>query len=528
MRTTLSRRTGSTITAAALALCTAAAVGAPTVPTGAAVGNGCGYTHSLSDLNGDGFDDTVIGDPYATVSGKAEAGTITVLFGDADGRIGEGVRRVLTQASVGGSAVEAGDHFGGSVAIGHLLMRRCADLLIGSPGEDWNGHADAGIAQIITFTPDAEGGPGTAHGRVLTQANTGGSVEAGDQFGATAAISPDQSDTSAGAIGAPGEDAGSIKDAGAVNTVSFSYDNLVRVREQREGTAGVPGVPEAGDRFGSALMFAQLFAEPAEPGFEAVNAGLVVGAPGDVVSGHDNAGSVTYMNANECVNCGGKPLQYTQDSPDVPGSAEAGDQFGYSLASDSVDASTNEFIFHDVVVGSPGEDIGGIVDAGSITQFRSTSGGAWVARGSLSQADAKVPGSPETGDRFGHSLAFLNGRQASRLLVGSPYEDVGSVVDAGMVVALGPDGTLLEPVAYTENSPGTPGNVAAHDRFGLTLGSVTGVREDIGTISSPYHGVGSVFVLGYDDTRAWVPGQGGIPATGAGRFGWSLSSRNGF
>lgn len=55
------------------------------------------------DVNADGFDDAVVGNPYATVSGHREAGSVMVLFGDADGRIGEGGRRVLTQASFGGS-----------------------------------------------------------------------------------------------------------------------------------------------------------------------------------------------------------------------------------------------------------------------------------------------------------------------------------------------------------------------------------------------------------------------------------------
>ena len=50
-------------------------------------------TSSVIDYNGDGYDDAAVGDPYATVNGQCQAGAVTVLFGDADGRIGEGARR---------------------------------------------------------------------------------------------------------------------------------------------------------------------------------------------------------------------------------------------------------------------------------------------------------------------------------------------------------------------------------------------------------------------------------------------------
>jgi hypothetical protein len=56
---------------------------------------------SYRDLNGDGFEDAVVVDPYATVNGQTEAGTVTVLFGGDDRRIGEGARQTLTQADLG-------------------------------------------------------------------------------------------------------------------------------------------------------------------------------------------------------------------------------------------------------------------------------------------------------------------------------------------------------------------------------------------------------------------------------------------
>jgi len=80
-------------------ICAAVLIGMPAqAAPGKAVA--CSTTASQLDVNGDGYDDAVVGNLYATVNGKAEAGSITVLFGDADCRIGEGNRLVLTQNSV--------------------------------------------------------------------------------------------------------------------------------------------------------------------------------------------------------------------------------------------------------------------------------------------------------------------------------------------------------------------------------------------------------------------------------------------
>lgn len=53
----------------------------------------------------------------------------------------------------------------------------------------------------------------------------------------------------------------------------------------------------------------------------------------------------------------------------------------------------------------------------------------------ISQSDDNVPGAPEGGDQYGYSLAVydadLDG--CSDLVVGTPYEDVGTAPDAGSV-----------------------------------------------------------------------------------------------
>ena len=103
-----------------------------------------------SDFNGDGRSDTVVGDPFATVDGQAGAGRVTVFYGDDDGRIGEGARGIVSQASpsVGGSP-EAGDRFGFALAVADINCDDYTDLVVGSPYEDSGSAVDSGSVQII-------------------------------------------------------------------------------------------------------------------------------------------------------------------------------------------------------------------------------------------------------------------------------------------------------------------------------------------------------------------------------------------
>ena len=79
-----------------LAVAVAAPLWLAASPAAHAEADGCA-TGLKSDFNGDGRSDTVVADPYATVNGQAQAGRVIVLYGDADGRIGEGARGVIYQ-----------------------------------------------------------------------------------------------------------------------------------------------------------------------------------------------------------------------------------------------------------------------------------------------------------------------------------------------------------------------------------------------------------------------------------------------
>ena len=85
---------------------------------------------------------------------------MTVLFGGADGRIGEGERRVLTQRDLGrDSGVGGPFRLVGQHLFVLVLGTACYGLMIGAPGEDVDGHEDAGMAHVFLINSGPEGEP---------------------------------------------------------------------------------------------------------------------------------------------------------------------------------------------------------------------------------------------------------------------------------------------------------------------------------------------------------------------------------
>jgi hypothetical protein len=118
----------------------------------------------------------------------------------------------------------------------------------------------------------------------------------------------------------------------------------------------------------------------------------------------------------------------TQADKDVPGRAEAGDRFGAAL-------TTGVFNCRDIrslAVGSPGEDVGTVGNAGSVTFVGFPNEDNVICAGKLIRQGRQLPGRPEAGDAVGTSLGEIDGEpdleenKFDTLLVGTPGEDVGT------------------------------------------------------------------------------------------------------
>ncbi|OPG04748.1 hypothetical protein B1R27_23895 [Streptomyces sp. GKU 895] len=192
---------------------------------------------------------------------------------------------------------------------------------------------------------------------------------------------------------------------------------------------------------------------------------IAIADPEATVGGKARAGRI------DVVYGGGKGTKrLDQDLAEVPGAAEAGDQFGFSLASFDV----NEDGCDDLAVGIPHEAIGTAADAGYVSVLYGSPTG--LAQGtaavSYSQDQEAVPGASEAGDWFGYSLAAGSTGGQPFLIIGAPGEDLTTtepMVDAGLV-AYWRGGAFAD---IHQDTAGVPGTVEKDDRFGAQVAATS-------------------------------------------------------
>ena len=481
-----------------------------TLPAGCAAG-------LESDFNGDGYSDAVVGDPDATVDGQARAGRVVVLYGDSDGRIGQGGRDTLSQGAdnVGGTA-EATDRFGFALAAADLNCDGYTDLVVGTPYEDIGGQADSGHLQVIWGAATGLGmGDASAQ---YTQVDFGEIIRAGDQFGyAVDALEDAEHDGGAVppayvlAVGTPGGDIGSDIDAGWVGTLTPSGSGFY-VDALTQDTTGIPGLAEPGDRFGTSVSLNYLLGN-------ALLADIAVGAPNEDVGGVLDAGTVTIV--RDLYRGTDGAVVYDQNSAGVASVPETGDRFGYSL-----DAMRTGGISR-LAVGVPYEDLGAAASAGLVQLFGGD-GSTLIVGPGLTQNTDGVADQAERGDLFGAQVAWAGpglGDTVSRLAVSAPSED-GMADNSGLVQVF-PLTDLTAELGYSQSSPGIPGEAGQGDKFGSTLAVVSGQLERVLLVGVPddvESNTGMVTVIPFagGSPRSWVPGSDGVPA-GASRLGYSVA-----
>jgi FG-GAP repeat len=214
-----------------------------------------GDTLAVGDFDRDGFADLAVGAPGEDVGAIVDAGAVNVLYGTPGGLTGAG-SQLFTQDSSGvGSVTERGDRFGDALAAGDFDHDGFADLAIGVRGENAGTIVDAGAVNVLY---GAAGGLTGVGSQIFTQNSPGipGVAERDDNVGYALAAGDFDSEGFADlAIGAPGEDVGTLDRGGAVNILPGSAGGLTGVGSQlfTQDTPGVPDSVEFDDFFGNAL-----------------------------------------------------------------------------------------------------------------------------------------------------------------------------------------------------------------------------------------------------------------------------------
>ena len=391
-------------------------------------GDRLGAALTVGNFNGDGFTDLAVGAPGEDVGATVDAGAVNVFFGSSTGL--RTPSQVLLQDNP-----ETGDRFGAALSAERISNDAFFDLVVGAPGENVGGVVDGGAANVFL---DTAGDLPSASNQTLLQDNP----ETGDQFGASLLADFFTADTFAEVVvGAPGENVGGIVDAGAAN----GFTNTTGVLPGRSTQTLLQDNVEAGDQFGAAMTtgsFGSFFAD------------LVVGAPGENVGGIVDAGAANFFPDRAASLPTVSTQTFLQDN------VEAGDRFGAAMTA----GPFNGVGFHDLVVGAPGENVGGIVDGGAANVFYDTVPS--VSSQTLLQDNV------EAGDRFGVAMTvgFFSDPSQSfvDLAVGAPGENVGATVDAGAANVFyhtTPGGRL----PGTSDQTLLQGAIEAGDQFGAAL-----------------------------------------------------------
>jgi hypothetical protein len=424
-----------------------------------------GSALAAGDFDNDGFIDLAIGVPGEDIGTIADAGAVNVLYGSASGLSAAGGQFFSqnTPGVLGGAETE--DGFGSALGVGDFNNDTFADLAIGVPSEGIGGASQAGAVNVLYGSAARLTATGNQQ---FFQGNggIGGVAEVGDEFGFVLTGGDFNNDSFDDlAIGVPFEDVGTVSDAGAINVLYGSASRLTATGNQQwlQGSGSVVGVAEESDFFGSALAAGDFNNDSF--------ADLAIGAPFEDVGSVLDAGAINVLYGSAARLTATGNQQFVQGSGGVIGVAEDGDTFGFALAT----GDFNNNGFDDLAIGAISEDIGTIADAGAVNVLYGSAARLTAAGDQqFFQGSGGLVGVAEEGDFVGAALSTgdYNNDSFADLAVGAPFEDIGTLLDAGAINTLyGSAGTLTGTGAqqFFQGSGGLAGTREEGDTFGSSL-----------------------------------------------------------
>ena len=294
-----------------------------------------GSSLAAGDFNADGFGDLAIGVPSEDVGTIADAGQASVLYGSATGlQATSPDDQVWNQDSPGIlDSAETGDLFSAALAAGDFNADGFHDLAVGIPSEDVGTVADAGALAVIYGGAGGLQADAPEDGFLnQNRRHVRDVAETGDALGSSLAPGDFNGDGYADlAVGVPSEDVSTIVDAGASAVFYGSATGLQASAPDdqlfSQNSIGVREGSEGGDTFGASVSAGDFNGD----GF----ADSAFGVPLEDIDSQADAGGANVMYGSSAGLQASSPDDqfWRQGIPGVQDSAEAGDQFGWSLAS---------------------------------------------------------------------------------------------------------------------------------------------------------------------------------------------------
>lgn len=308
-------------------------------------GDEFGAALTACDFNNDGYDDLVVASPGENLSGQVSTGAMNVFWGGPGGFTGNALLYYQGIRSIDGS-IETNDRFGETLASGDFNGDGYCDLAVGVPGEGITAASGGAVNLLWGHAGGLSGGALVYQG----VSQIGGGQETSDEF-ASALVAGDLNNDGIDelVIGAPGEAVGSEQAGGVFHVLwgsssSFLSDGIL----YRQGTYGIAGGAENGDRFGSAFAVGDLNND----GYN----DLLVGAPGEAPGALAAGGALNIVwGSSSGFSNGANTLLWESHSFLLDwyylGTLFSGDAFGAALAT----GDFNNDGYDDVIIGIPGK-----------------------------------------------------------------------------------------------------------------------------------------------------------------------------
>ena len=482
------------------------------IPGASELGDRFGYALASGDFNDDGFSDLAIGAPGdgVVLSGIGTRGRVVVIYGSPDGlstntnvgvlapqswamsKLNNTDGQILffaaeTEADIPGSSFS----FGYALAWGDFNGDGVGDLAVGSPEELVNNGDGASVelrnGGAVGILFGSRGGGLSAQSSKIFTARTLTPLEravAGDRLGSALAAG----DFIAGdgitdlAIGIPGSSFPRIFVNGSPTTPANETGAVQMLRGSFRGLIvdSFFSFGERKDQFGSVFAAGDFDGNGHQK--------LAVGVPLKDSRGLRDSGGVFIVSFDR-----GSPESirlFDQSKAFGSGNSEAGDLFGFSLASGKFNADE----FADLAIGVPFEDLViplrgttlNVQNAGEVDVIYGTNNGLSVLAGPQRWTQNLPSVGSGEGDLFGWSLSSWNfgknqfvqtGNQnisilTADLAIGAPFKTVNGAADAGAVSVLYGSHlglTSTDSQFWTQSSLGIPGGAEQGDWFGSSL-----------------------------------------------------------
>lgn len=452
---------------------------------------------AIGDFAGTGYGSVAMGAPGEDLGNLENAGAVSVAYATAAGLAAsrDDTTTLFQRRNLPGLA-EADDLVGASLAIGDFDCDGFDDLAIGTPGEDLGAVADAGGVNVVHGSANGLGdrpagfyqGRGKVPGQAAEGNLFGGALAAGDFNGDGCTDL---------AIGAPGQDIGTVIDAGAVVVLYGSelglHSEFAAEPLLHEG-AGLTGTANTSDLAGATLAAGDLDCDGIDD--------LVVGIPADDIGGARDAGSIRIVLGSAGAGLGSQ-LAPMYQSVGIAGILEGGDYLGAALATGDV----NDDGCDDLAIGVPGEGIFAVDEVGLVSVlFGSASTLGSIDSTSVHWQGNGLYGTGEAGDRAGEAVAVtdINCDGFDDVIVGVPGEALGRLDEAGMLNVL-----------YGSNASGPAALVTAND--GWHQANLLSGRAEAGDLVGTSLAAGDINNDGCGDVVVGAPGEaiGALTSAGA-------------